>query len=216
MEEFASLDGNLIITVDCGISNIAEVERTHTLGIDVIVTDHHIPKAELPQVYAVINPKLPHSTYPFRELSGCMVAYKLVTALQNELGVMGISDYECKHKDYLQLAALGTIADIVPLRNENRTIVRNGINAIRVKPHTGLSELLLISGLSGNHITSEELAWFVCPAINASGRMGSPDKAVRLLLEKDPKERLILAKEIKSMNEKRKRLGVKTWPLVEK
>jgi single-stranded-DNA-specific exonuclease len=216
VEEFATLGGNLIITVDCGISNINEIVKANELGIDVIITDHHIPKTELPPAYAIVNPKLSHSSYPFRDLSGCMVAYKLITALQNTLGLTNIYDFEHRQNNYLQLAALGTIADIVPLKNENRIVVRKGLASINHKPIAGLSELLLVTGLSGKPLTSEDLAWFVSPVINASGRMGRPDKAVSLLIEKDPKERLTLAKEIKAMNDKRIRLGTKTWLTVEK
>jgi single-stranded-DNA-specific exonuclease len=105
---------------------------------------------------------------------------------------------------------------MVPLRNENRLIVRRGLNALIHKPRYGLSELLLILGLSGKKITAEELSWILCPAINAAGRMGAPDKAVALLLETDPLQRLSLAGELKAMNEKRKRLGAKTGPFVER
>jgi len=216
VEEFSAMAGNLIITVDCGISNNVEIEKANSLAVDVIITDHHEPKIELPKAQAIVNPKLHYSSYPFRDISGCVVVYKLITALQDALGTMGVSDFNGKQKNYIQLASLGTIADIVPLRNENRIIVRKGLSAIMEKPIAGLSELLLILELSGKPITSEELAWSICPAINATGRMGSPDKAVNLLLEKDPVKRLILAKEIKSMNEKRRRLSTKTWPSVEK
>jgi len=216
VEDYIETGVKLIITVDCGISNVTEVEKANTLGVDVIITDHHIPKTELPKAYAIVNPKLPHSQYPFCELSGCMVAYKLIAALQKTLRLTDNPDIIRKQKDYLQLATLGTVADIVPLRNENRLIVRNGLTAIMEKPLAGLSELLLILGLSGKPITSEELAWLICPNINATGRMGSPDKAVNLFLEKDPMKRLVLAKEIKSLNEKRRRLGAKTWLSVEK
>jgi single-stranded-DNA-specific exonuclease len=145
-----------------------------------------------------------------------MVTYKLVMALFDKLGLKSNSDFEKRQNVYLQLATLGTIADIVPLRNENRIIVKHGLTSIINKPCAGLSELLLILGLSGRPLTAEDIAWLVCPPINASGRMGSPDKAISLFLEKNPKERLVLANEIKAMNDKRKRLGAKTWLKVEK
>jgi single-stranded-DNA-specific exonuclease len=215
VERFAGIGGTLIITVDCGISNIAEVSRANELGMTVIITDHHNPKESLPDALAIVNPKLPGSSYPFRELSGCVVAYKLVSAMRNTLIAQGRPDYPRKEDEYLQLAALGTVADIVPLKNENRLIVRKGLAALMERPRIGLSELLIALGLSGKSLTAKELAWILCPTINAAGRMGSPDKAVHLLLEPDPQKRIVLANEIKVMNEKRRRLGTKTWPVVE-
>jgi single-stranded-DNA-specific exonuclease len=216
VESFSEEGGNLIITVDCGISSIAEIARAAELGIDVIVTDHHVPKDILPEAVAVVNPKLPCSTYPFPDLAGCMIAFKLVLSLQTALGDEGIPDFSKKETGYIQLAALGTVADIVTLQNENRIIVRRGLQALMEKPRYGLSELLIALGLAGKRITARELAWSVCPAINAAGRMGCPDKALNLLLETDPFNRISLAREIKAMNEKRRRLGTKTWPVVER
>ena len=215
VDDFASAGGNLIITVDCGITAHDEINHANGLGIDVIITDHHTPKETLPDAVAIVNPKLPQSAYPFPDLCGCAVAFKLVCALQTALGNEGISDYPQKENAYIQLAALGTVADIVPLVNENRLIVRRGIQAIMEKPRYGLSELLITLGLAGKRITAKELAWLVCPAINAAGRMGCPDKALNLLLETDPLKRINLAKEIKAMNEKRRRLGAKELPVIE-
>ena len=217
VEDFAAMGGSLIITVDCGISSIAEIRRANELGLSVIITDHHIPKDELPSAAtAIINPKLPYSSYPFCDISGCMVAYKLITALQDSLGKYGNPDFIFKEAEYLQLAALGTIADIMPLKDENRIIVRKGLSALNKKPRKGIAELLLVLGISGKPISTEELSWLLCPVINAAGRMGCPEKAVELLLEDDSQKRLLLANEIKALNEKRKRLGTKTLPLAEK
>jgi single-stranded-DNA-specific exonuclease len=215
VEDFSSEGGSLIVTVDCGISSVAEIARAAELGIDAIVTDHHVPKDELPKACAIVNPKLPGSAYPFPDISGCMVTYKLVLALQTALGKEGLPDFAQKENQYAQLAALGTVADIVPLRNENRVIVCKGIQAMMEKPRYGLSELLIALGLAGKKITAKELAWLACPAVNAAGRMGRPDKALNLFLETDPVIRIGLAREIKSMHEKRSRLGTKTLPLVE-
>ena len=215
VESFAQENGNLIITVDCGISCNAEVVRANELGIDVIVTDHHTPKDILPEAYAIVNPKLPNSIYPFPDIAGCMIEYKLVLALQTMLGGEGIPDFAQKEKQYIQLAALGTVADIVPLQNENRLIVRKGLKAIMEKPVHGLSELLITLGLAGKRVTAKELGWLVCPAVNAAGRMGCPDKALNLLLETDTLKRINLAREINSLNGKRRRLGAKTLPVAE-
>ena len=215
VEGFAAIGGNLIVTVDCGISSIKEISRANELGLSVIVTDHHMPKKELPDAAATVNPKLPHSTYPFHDICGCAVAYKLVAALQDKLCRNAYTDSIFKEAEYLQLAALGTIADIVPLKDENRIIARKGLSAINKNPRKGIAELLLVMGLSGKPITAEELAWLLCPAVNSAGRMGCPEKAVNLLLEGDAQKRFVLAKEIKSLNEKRRRLGAKTLPIAE-
>jgi single-stranded-DNA-specific exonuclease len=213
VEDFASKNGKLIVTVDCGISSHAEIEYAITLGLDVVITDHHTPKEVLPNALAIVNPKLSNSSYPFPDISGCTVAYKLVCALQT---FSGIPYFGRKDREYIQLACLGAVGDIVPLRNENRLIVGSGLKALMENPRYGLSELLISLGLAGKRISAKELSWIVCPAINAAGRMGSPDKVVSLLLEKDSLRRIRLAGEIKSLNGKRQRLGLKTWPVIER
>jgi single-stranded-DNA-specific exonuclease len=215
VEDFYAKEGNLIITVDCGISNNLEIAKANELGIDAIITDHHTPKDILPEAIAIINPKLFGSVYPFPDIAGCMIAYKLILALQTAFSDKGILDFSQKENNYIQLVALGTVADIVKLQSENRIIVRKGLKAIMEKPRYGLSELLITLGLAGKRITAKELGWLVCPAINAAGRMGCPDKALNLLLEADPFIRIGLAREIKSLNDKRRRLGIKSLPLIE-
>lgn len=350
VEEFAADYGTLIITVDCGISNIEEVDRAAELGVDVVVVDHHNPQAELPRAAAIVNPKLPHSSYPFRDLAGCGVAFKVASALRfasksdlygqpvcllnarpsndayvieaiklrnlaeldrltetvvpgmvhiertrlpnflqgqqilvwdapqqkrafakmfgpglevnmldlaGEIGaaipsvagksLLGVKELSkiAKYSDKsfgeldifeslfvsfvqkresffseedvedLQLAALGTMADLMPLRDENRIIVRSGLAALTQKPGRGLSDLLFKLGLAGKRIGASEVSWQLCPAINATGRMGSPDTAVRLLLQEDAAERDKLAEAVIRMNEDRKKLGTDVWALVE-
>ncbi len=350
VEEFAADYGTLIITVDCGISNIEEVDRAAELGVDVVVVDHHNPQAELPRAAAIVNPKLPYSSYPFRDLAGCGVAFKVASALRfaaksdlygqpvcllntrptndayvieavklrnlaevdrlTETVVPGMVHIErtrlptflqgqqilvwdapqqkrafakmfgpgvevnmldlageigaaipsvagksllrikelskiAKYSDRsfgeldvfqnlfvsfaqkregffseadvedLQLAALGTMADLMPLRDENRIIVRSGLAALTQKPGRGLSDLLFKLGLAGKRIGATEVSWQLCPAINATGRMGSPDTAVRLLLQEDAAERDKLAEAVVRMNEDRKKLGTDIWALVE-
>jgi single-stranded-DNA-specific exonuclease len=352
VEEFAASGGTLIITVDCGISNIPEVKRANELGVDVIVTDHHNPQDELPPALAIVNPKLKDSGYPFRDLAGCGVAYKLVSALRfafkseyynqpvcllntrplNDAwiieiakmrnlavvsslaetvvpGMVGIGDTRlpaflsgqqilvwdaplqqkilgrifgpgvefgmldlapaigkeipqtlgqsllrlkelskiAKYSDKesgeldvfinlftsfvqrreklfsgederdLQLACLGTVADIMPLMDENRIIVKRGMKSLEKEARPGLSNLLSRLELTGagRRLGSQDLSWLLCPAINAAGRMGSPDKAVGLLLETDPARRDALTKELLDMNEQRKKIGEENWVLVE-
>jgi single-stranded-DNA-specific exonuclease len=350
VEEFAAADGTLIITVDCGISNIAEIARANELQVDVIVTDHHNPPEQLPPALTIVNPKLPGSAYPFKDLCGCGVAYKLVSALrfalkselygqsvcllntrpaengyiieiakmrnlavidrlaetvvpgtarisetrlpeflegQQILGwdgslqkktfanifggsvdiqVMDIAQeirkeiphaagksllqlrelsrlakysseaiseldvfislfvsfiqrrerlFTPEDAEDLQLVSLGTLADIMPLKDENRIILRSGLAALTEKPRPGVSDLLFKLGLAGRRIGTMDVSWQVCPAINAAGRMGSPDKAVALLLEEDMTVRDRLAGDLVAMNEERKKLGGDAWTIIE-
>ena len=350
VEEFAEQSGTLIITVDCGISNIAEIKRANELLIDVIITDHHNPPAELPSALTIVNPKLDNSSYSFKELCGCGVTYKLVSALRFALksqlygqsicllnahpandayiieiakmrnlavieklretvvpGMVRITDTRIpaflegqqivvwdgtlqknsfakifgrsvevqmldiapeigkeipqiqgkslirlrelskiakySSNDFsdldifinlfisfiqkreklfnqedaadLQLASLGTLADIMPLKDENRIMVRSGLNALMEKPRPGLSDLIFKLGLAGKQINTHDISWQVCPAINAAGRMGSPDKAIALFLESDLAARDKLADGLVAMNEDRKKLGGDAWGLIE-
>ena len=359
VEEFAAAYGTLIITVDCGISRIAEIRRAAELSVDVIVTDHHEPQEELPEALVIINPKLKDTTYPFKDLSGCGVAFKLVSALRfaqkSELygqpvcllntrplndawiveaakmrnlaitatlsetiipGMVSISDtrlpaflegqqilvwdaplqnrviaklfgngveigmldvaaeigreipsvagksllrvkelstiakYSGKETGEIdvfvslfrsfvqkrektaasadevyemQLAALGTVADIMPLVDENRIIVRSGlssimpadVSSISIKPRPGIMELLDKLELSGNHFEIKDISWKLCPAINAGRRMGSPQTAANLFFEKDTAVREKLAAELVSLNRQRKQLEEEIWSKAE-
>jgi single-stranded-DNA-specific exonuclease len=350
VEEFAAAYGTLIITVDCGISCFNEIKKANELSIDVIVTDHHNPPETLPEAFCIINPKLAGASYPFRDLAGCGVAYKLVSALRfaarSELygqpvcllntrpvndawvieiaklrnlaitgrltetvvpGMVSISDtrlpaflqgqqilvwdaplqkrtfaklfgsgvevgmldiaqeigklipqtagqsllrikelsriaryagnelteldvfinlfgsfaqkrenlFTAEHKEDLQLAALGTIADIMPLKDENRIIVRCGLESLRTKPRRGLSDLLFKLGLAGRRFETKDISWQLCPTINAAGRMGNPEKAAALFFEKDGAKRDQLADEIIAMNRDRKSLEEEVWAAAE-
>jgi single-stranded-DNA-specific exonuclease len=348
VEDFAAKDGTLIITVDCGISRFGEVKRANELNIDVIVTDHHEPQDELPQALVIIDPKLRDSSYPFRGLAGCGVAFKLVCALRfaqkselygqqicllntrplNDAWVIEIakmrnllvtntlietivpgmvsitdtrlpsflqgqqilvwderihkqsfallfgkgvevamldiapqigrvipqaagqsllrikelskiakySDKELSELDVfvnlftsyaklrekntadtaeenadIQLAALGTIADIMPLLDENRIIVRRGLEALEKKPRPGLLQLLYKLELSGRKFDAKDISWRLCPTINAARRMGSAETAAALFFEKNPAKIDKLADELTAMNENRKDLEEETW-----
>jgi single-stranded-DNA-specific exonuclease len=350
VEKFAANYGTLIITVDCGISNHKEIDKANELGIDVIVIDHHHQQETLPNAFTIVNPKLEASQYPFRDLAGCGVTYKVVSAirfaLKSELfnqpvclfntrpsndafiieaakirnlvvtqrisetivpGMVNLSQtrlasflegqqilvwdapqqkkniakifgtgveiytldiapeigkeipsiagksllrikelskiakYSNKTLDELdvfinlftsfvhrkeklfgeddledlQLAMLGTLADIMPLKDENRIIVRTGLTSLMKKPRPGLQDLLFKLGCAGRRIAAADIAWTVCPAINATGRMGKPDKAAELFLSEDAKTRDSLADEIIIMNEDRKKLGSDVWLIAE-
>jgi single-stranded-DNA-specific exonuclease len=346
VEEFADAYGTLIITVDCGISCVEEIKRAGELSVDVIVTDHHEPPEELPEALAIVHPKLKDSPYPFRHLSGCGVAFKLISALRfarksrlygepvcllntrplndawiieafktrNLLvtatlmetiipGMVGIGDtrlpsffegqqilvwdgpfqkrvferlfgrgvevgmldiapeihneipqtagksllrikelsriaryaekefgeldvffslfssfvqkreqlYGSENSLDLQFAALGTIQDIMPLKNENRIIIRSGLESLKANPRPGLSDLLFKLGLSGRPFTTKEISWNLGPVINAAGRMGCPEKAAALFFEKDPVKRDKLADELVLLNEERKKIEENIW-----
>jgi single-stranded-DNA-specific exonuclease len=344
VDEFAAEDGSLLITVDCGISNVAEIEYAAEKGIDTIVLDHHNPQPELPGACAIIDPKLEDSGYPFRDLAGCGVVAKLVWALafsksefykhpvcllnirpandsyiveavklvnQVEIdrvsetlipgmvrlqdsplfgvlsgcaifvydeplqlkmfkkvfgeavelhladlapeisefaGMNGRSLLQLREKSKLKkyssadvgeidilialfctvldkkqpwimeslgrsmdLVALGTIADLMPLRDENRVMVRLGLAKMHETYREGLRELLFQQNLAGKRLSTTDIGWKISPVLNATGRMGVPDKAARLLLTTEREERLALSGEVLALNKERKKMGEKIW-----
>ncbi|MDR1179106.1 MAG: single-stranded-DNA-specific exonuclease RecJ [Spirochaetales bacterium] len=346
VEEFAAGDGTLIITVDCGISNVREIARALELGIDTVVVDHHNAPEELPRACAILNPKVEDSGYPFRDLAGCGVAAKLVWALRfagtgfyNETftllnvrpgndtyildavlmrnlvvldsisetlspGVVtvegsrllkffaghilvygaksqkdmlrkiftradiGLFDMEpditkvfpgirgksllrlqetsrldlfrsgaCSELDVFvdlytswviksnpklsdsytalfDLVALGTIADMMPLSNENRIIVRTGLELLNSVPRDGIRELMRVQDLLGKPLNVRDVAWQISPPLNATGRMGEPDRAVRLLLSDSQEERAALARGIVELNDQRKKIVDDMWETI--
>ncbi len=173
---------NLMITVDCGITAIGEVEFAKLQGMDVIITDHHTCKDRLPDAAAaILNPKRPDCGYPFDSLAGVGVAFKLILALAMERG-MDTKEVFCKYAD---IAALGTVADVVPLLGENRIIVDKGIKLLRNPKRPGLSAIKEVAGISGGDITSSNIAFAIAPRLNAAGRLGTATTAVELLLTND-------------------------------
>ena len=170
----------LIVSVDCGIRGSDAARRARELGVDLIITDHHEPEGSLPDALAVINPKRHDCTYPDKYLAGVGVALKLVQALCARAGRTKWLP------GFVKIAALGTLADVVPLVGENRVIARHGLAALTRGPHTiGLRSLLDASGLTGKTIDSYQVAFMVAPRVNAAGRMSTPDIATRLLLATD-------------------------------
>lgn len=350
VETFAKDYGSLIITVDCGIANIAEIKRANELGIDVIVVDHHNPQEFLPEEAIIINPKVPECGYPFADLAGCCVTYKLVSALRfakNELykqqicllnvrpindayviealrivnckeidritetivpGLVSITQtrllpflqgqqilvwneplqkkllakifgnnidfnmldiqpeiaktlsgvgnmsllrlaplskiaryqdkapteldgffnifvtfvlkkislYSPRDEQDLQLVMLGTLADLMPLKNENRILIKQGLNSVNNgNPRPGLQELLVRQNLILKKLSTTDISWNITPVLNAAGRLGKPEIALELFLEQDAEKRAALADQIIQMNKDRRQLGNDVWPIVE-
>ncbi len=180
VKNLAQLGINLIITVDCGITAVDEVEIARGLGVDVIITDHHSCKPELPKAVAVLNPHRPTCPYPFKELAGVGVTLKLALALA------GADNQERVLDRYAAIAALGTIADVMPMIGENRAIVRRGLNPNAPIPQLGLRLLIDEAGLGDKPLTTVGAGYSLAPRLNASGRMGRAEQAVELLLTDSP------------------------------
>ena len=170
----------LIVSVDCGIRGADAARRARELGVDLIVTDHHEPDTELPPAFAVINPKRRDCSYPDKNLAGVGVALKLVQALCRK------SNRESLLPGFLKIAAIGTLADVVPLVGENRVIAKLGLDLLSKGPHKiGLRALLEVAGLTGKTIDSFHVSFMIAPRVNAAGRMSTPDIATRLFLASD-------------------------------
>jgi single-stranded-DNA-specific exonuclease len=202
--EKAAEDGvSLLITVDCGVSAIEEIGLASDLGIDVIVTDHHEAGDMLPSCVGVINPKRGDSEYPFRELAGVGVAFKLCQALWRLAGrPEGAAD---PHK-YLDIVALGTIADVVPLQGENRIIARAGLEMMSPSSNLGLRALIDVSGLAGREIRAGHVSFTVAPRVNAAGRLGDPSLGARLFLTDSREEAAELAAILDEENRRRQEI----------
>jgi single-stranded-DNA-specific exonuclease len=175
-----SIGADLLITCDCGINAFKPVDDAADQGIDVIITDHHIPDKKLPNAYAVLNPKQKGCEYPFKGLCGCGVAFKLISALseQSEIGQnLGLN--------YLDLVALATSADMVPILDENRVLVHCGLDQLEESNSPGIHQLLVQTGLVGESLNVGKLVFGLAPKINAAGRMGDANRTVELLTTSD-------------------------------
>lgn len=192
---------SLIVTVDNGISSVQEVARANEIGIDVVVTDHHRPQEILPDAVAVVDAYRPDDTSPYKHFSGVGIAFKLLMALED-----GAGDVEDLLEAYSDLAAIGTIGDIVPLTGENRTLIRAGLERLSQSDRPGVQALLENAGIAGKALTSTNVAFTLVPRINATGRMGAPERAVRLLISGYEEEAEVLSEEICADNEERRRV----------
>ena len=193
---------DLIITVDCGITSFREVEYGRSLGIDVVITDHHeILESRIPPAYAVINPLQEDCKYPFKHLAGVGIAYKLAKALYTDTPFFA--------EDFLDLVSLGTIADIAPLVGENRVLAKHGLEELNKRGRVGLKALMDVAGLRDKDISSGHIGFVLGPRINAMGRVGSPQKALDLLFSEDEESALELAKVLDTENRSRQKIESK-------
>lgn len=193
-------DAKLIITADCGVQRCEEIAEAGQLGIDVIVTDHHEPGDALPCATAVVNPNRRDSRYPFRPLAGVGVVFRLGEALVRRLG-MPVESYR---RAYSDLAAIGTVTDIMPLLGDNRVIVKYGLEALRETRKPGLRALMEVSGLTPRHVTSHAIGYVLGPRLNAIGRVRDSAVALDLLLSRDSEEARRHAAELDDANKQRR------------
>ena len=204
IEYFKKQGAVLIITVDCGVTSIEEVAYANQLGIDVIITDHHVPGDSLPDALAIINPRVKHSSYPFPHLSGAGLAFKLVQGL-----------YEFIDQPWpinlLELAAMGTIADLVPLTDENRHIVSQGLVALSQTKRPGLLALYKLANVNPSLLTSETVSYQLGPRINSSGRMANAGISLDLLTTESVDEANRLAVQLESLNDQRRILSTRSY-----
>jgi len=198
--KFAESGVTLVITVDCGVTASEEAALARTLGIDMIITDHHECKEELPEASAVVDPKRKDCPYPNKALAGVGVAFKLICAVA---GQENLSELLAEYGDLL---AIGTIADVMPVVDENRAFIRRGLDAINKRCRPGLLHLLRESGLEGRALTSNSVGFTLAPRINAAGRMGRTELSTDLLMTDDPAEAERLAAELCALNTERRNL----------
>ena len=194
---------DLIITVDCGITAVAETEHAKSLGMDMIITDHHQCPQTLPEAAAVIDPKRPDSAYPFLELAGVGVAFKLICALEKNSQV--------PLERYADIVAVGTIADVMPLIGENRYLVYKGLEKLKNSPLPGFEALLEESGAAKKPISAATVGFTLAPRINAAGRLCKTETSIKLLVSKTPEDASTWAKELCTLNRRRQELELEVW-----
>jgi single-stranded-DNA-specific exonuclease len=198
IEDARRRGATLIVTVDCGITAVEPVARASQLGIDTIITDHHEPPRVVPDAVAIVNPHRSECTYPFKPLAGVGVTFKLVEALMRGLG--GLE----RAAAFLDVVAIGTIADVVPLVGENRVLARRGLDRLNRSPRLGLQALIEVAGLAGKTISCGQVAFVLAPRINAAGRMGNAEQGMRLLLARELAEARVCAESLEEDNELRR------------
>jgi single-stranded-DNA-specific exonuclease len=200
IEEAAAKGFRVVISVDTGIREHAVLARARELGLDCIVTDHHLPDTRLPTACALLNPRRPDCSYPEKALAGVGVAFKLVQ------GLLGERLSERLLQSYLKIVAIGTIADVVPLLGENRVIARFGLAGLRRPSQAGLEALLAVSGLAGEEITAGDVGFRIAPRLNAAGRMEHARDVISLLTSTDAAQAREIAERLDRLNRERQRV----------
>ncbi len=207
IERLAAEGHQLLIAVDCGITSVAEVARANELGVDVIICDHHEPKEELPPAYAVLDHRRADNEGPIKSLSGAGVAFYLAMATRSMLRDIdhfeGNGLKEPDIRELLDLVALATVADMVPIVDENRILLKYGLERMKRNPSVGIRELLRVAGVNHEEVSGYHLGFVLGPRINASGRLGSANGALELLTTDDPVEARTLAEKLQGVNQER-------------
>ncbi|HEX9656107.1 MAG TPA: single-stranded-DNA-specific exonuclease RecJ [Bacteroidota bacterium] len=196
---------SVFLSVDCGITAVAQAELARSKGIDMIICDHHEPGSTLPNALATLDPLRPGDVYPFKSLCGCGVGFKLIQGIARKLGM------ESTLASYMDFVALASTADIVPLIDENRVLVRAGMDLINSNPRPGIRALIESSGLEIGKITTGQVVFMLAPRINAVGRLGDAMRAVRLLTSTNPEEAHQLAQVLEEENLNRRRIDEETF-----
>lgn len=200
LRTLAADGAKVIVSVDCGITAVHEAEIAREIGVDLIVTDHHHPPAQLPRAYALVNPRRPGDPSLDKELAGAGVALMLARALVGEIG------YALRQDELLQLVALATVADVVPLRGMNRALVRRGLEALNRAPLVGVRALVERSGVKLGRVGAGDIGYVLGPRLNAAGRIADAEEALRLLLTEDADEAKTLADRLEQRNAERQEL----------
>lgn len=200
LEKLRAQGISLIITVDCGVTDHKEVKQAQDMGMDMVITDHHMPPKSLPRAVAVVDPKRKDSEYPFRELAGAGVAFKLLQALLHK-------DSREKWLDrLLDLVVLATVTDLVTLVGENRYLVKEGLKELNNSSRVGIQEMAKLAGLKPGELDTEDISWVLGPRLNAAGRMNNACTSYQLLTTQSPDEARLLALELEKKNDERQKL----------
>ena len=194
---------SLVITVDCGITALSQIKKARRMGLDIIVTDHHTPLPETPPAVALVCPKLPGSAYPFSDLTGAGVAFKLLQALLESLGK------EKQLDEVMDLVALGTIADMAPLLGENRYLIKQGLKLINTSPRLGMREMITQRGLNLGYLDTDTISWVLAPRLNAAGRLAHAMASYQLLMTESAQEAQEITKWLEQKNSERQKLTEK-------
>lgn len=200
MEKLQAQGVNLVITVDCGVTDLVEVKKAREMGMDMIITDHHIPLGSLPRAIAVIDPKRKDSVYPYPDLAGAGVAFKLLQALFHK------DSREKWLSRLMDLVVLATVTDLVTLVGENRYLVKAGLRELNNSSHVGIQEMVKLAGLRLGELDAEDISWVIGPRLNAAGRMDNASTSYQLLTTQSSEEARLLALELEEKNAERQKL----------